>query len=95
MKFKPTLRKTSVSIVILIVWYLLLIFTSIDCRTVSVPCPPGCNGGFTILPKCCECISFNDNLRDFILVVTPGVLVYVIWSLVQKNKLNKKKRGKR
>lgn len=48
-----------------------------------MPCSPGCEGGFTILHKCYECIPFNENLKDFALIILPDILLYIIWSLIE------------
>ncbi len=94
MNFKPTKLKIIISVLIILIWYILLVYNSIDCRTVSMPCPPNCEGGFTLLPKCCGCISLNENLKDFVLVIFLGVLVYIIWSIIQSKKIKPSKEKK-
>lgn len=86
MNFKLSKLKLLVTIIILVIWYIFLLFISVDCSVVSMYCPPGCDGGFTILPKCCECISFNENLKDLALIILPVLLVYLIWSLIEKKR---------
>lgn len=100
MDFKPAKLKVIVSIVILIVWYALLIwfasffscnyyqcpaaFKTSDCEKVFV---------FNILPElsCGGCVcpkssSLSEIFTQLIILLSPAILVYLIWSLIEKKK---------
>lgn len=99
MKFKPTLWKVIITIVVIIIWYFSIFILS---QCVCKPCselrdcarvlviniiPQGCN--------CCNCpiqTTISDIFIQLIILLLPGIIVYLIWSLLQNNKLNKKKR---
>lgn len=98
MNFRLTKLKVIISVIIIIVWYIFitLYFPSHTyCKGLS--CVPvdisNCPSVFLleIIPSCiaCSCPSptpISKIFRDLLIVLIPGILVYLIWSLVQKKK---------
>jgi hypothetical protein len=108
MKFKPTLWKVIVSIVVIIIWYLFVFMNSQCFCKMMAACPSqfnirdcpkvlvvdimhfGCRCGYSC--SCSIATPISDILIQLILLLLPGIIAYVIWSFIQKNKsINKKK----
>lgn len=109
MNFKPNKNKVKISIIVALVWYLFLFvyFTAICsvsskvCLEYLEPCD-GCV--FKLIPldcgvHCYNCPNVIDifliNLLHLAVVLIPGLLVYGIWSLVEKKRKRQKKKGQK
>ena len=107
MNFKPNKWKVIVSILVVIIWYVLLVWFSSSMRCNYYPCPSTFKGSdcpkvfvFNILPDfscsggcfCDKPTQFSEIFIQLIILLIPGILVYLIWSLIEKKKNNKKKR---
>ena len=100
MNFKATKKKIVISIGVIVLWYvLMLIFASLfhcsyypcpstykasDCEKVFVfnIIPEFCGGGCT----CSQSTPISEIIIQLITILFPGILVYVVWSLVEKGK---------
>jgi hypothetical protein len=106
MKFKPTILKSIICIIIIILWFF---FATINnqcfCKMQSCPqfniieCPKVLH--VQIFSLECHCINLCscpeatpilDIISQIILLLIPGIILYIIWSLFQNNKTNKKKK---
>jgi hypothetical protein len=99
MNFKPSTWKTIISIGVIIAFYLLLLnFSSrlmmMDCADCPVTFKASdCEKVFNILPpspSCrCSCplpTPISSILTQLLTLLFPGILIYIIWSLIQKKK---------
>ena len=96
MNFKLTKTKVIISIIVIVAWYVLIISTRPVCEGCLIDSNtcPDVPYIFTlyVIPSngCdCDCPSFDTFLNilgDLFLILLPGVLVYLIWSFVQKKK---------
>lgn len=92
MNFKPNCWKVLVSIIVIMVSYYYQMTSMIkNCSLILEMC--NCiKQGFSILPSCCGCASnINGILNDLIIILLPGILIYIIWSLFDKKKEDKTK----
>ncbi|VVB78089.1 Uncharacterised protein [uncultured archaeon] len=106
MKFKPTLLKIVVSLAVVIIWYFLLLWISNLSNCNYSPCPQTFKASdcekvfvFNLIPKSCNggCIcpkptTLFEIFNQLVTLLLPGIIVYLAWSFLQKNKLNKKMR---
>lgn len=93
MKFKPTLWKTIVSIAVTIVWYFLLVLEFMS--RISGKCLPCVKYEIpSLFSDNCGCgVNLLQIILQIIIILIPGIIVYLGWSSRQKNKsLSKKKR---
>lgn len=92
MNFKITKNKLKASIIAPIIWYLLLNFYfAMLCTVMRLLC--NCNKGFSLFYDCCGCSSsFLSLLIQIILILFPGVLLYIIISLFQKKNMKNKRK---
>jgi hypothetical protein len=88
MKFKPTWWKSIVSVVVIIGWYLFNSVTILSyCSRASIMCNCLNYKLPSLLPNCCGCgAQLSQLILQIILILLPGIIIYFIWSLVQKNK---------
>lgn len=88
MSFRPTLWKTIGSVLaIALVWlYFAVQAYSVLCAT--CPRPLGiCEPFPSLLPQACNCgcgVSLGVFIKELTILLLPAILVYVVWSLVQK-----------
>jgi len=99
MNFRPMRWKVIVSLVVIGVYYILLQRGPYGCPLLNCYMPPTmCNpeiSEFHLYPQCwdCRCPKETTVLEIIVQIVTlifPGILVYVIWSLIQGKKEEKK-----
>lgn len=100
MNFKLTKKKIIVSIGVVILWYILMfVFASISyCN--CYPCPSTFKASdcveffvFDIIPNSCSCgctcpqpTPILSIFFQLFIILFPGLLLYVIWSLIEKKK---------
>lgn len=98
MNFKPTKWKAIISILAIIAWYLLFLGFANLLKCSPIPCPEtfkaiNCENVFVlnILPKfsCEGCVcpkptSISSIFKEITILLIPGILIYIIWSLYQK-----------
>ncbi len=98
MNFKPTKKKFLISIGAVILWYALILVFSGNSLCLCAICPStfdanGCEKVFVfnILPEDCSCgcscpesTPLSDIFIQLITILFPGILVYVIWSLIER-----------
>jgi hypothetical protein len=103
MNFRPTKWKVISTIIVTIVWYILifLFLNSGMCKPCSdsfrsSDCPKVFS--FKIFPYGCSCvcpepINVSFLLKELLLLLFPGIILYFIWSSGQKNsKINSKRK---
>ncbi|MBI2629930.1 hypothetical protein HYW76_02420 [Candidatus Pacearchaeota archaeon] len=98
---KPNKWKIILSIGAIIIWYLLFLWLSSSVRCNYYPCPATFKGSdcpkvfvLNILPDIsCSGGCFCDKptlvssiLIQIIILLLPGILTYLIWSFIQKEK---------
>lgn len=100
MNFKPTKWKIIISIGVIIAFYFLLLWFSSKIMIECYPCPATFKASdcekvfvFDILPSgsnCgCSCplpTPISSILTQLLILLFPGILVYLIWSLFKKKK---------
>jgi len=89
MNFKPTKIKTIITIVLFIISFILLyLLTSLTTGCVPMGCIPECVDFDSLTPitHCECCISFSTVLIDWLSILLPGIIFYVIYSLAEKSK---------
>jgi len=97
MNFKPSKWKTIVTILIILIWYVLLILLAnmTYCRYIcpdfnSNDCPK--NFVIDLYPQPCDNVcscpknNINDIISDIIIIFFPGILIYILWSFIEKKK---------
>ncbi len=88
MNFKVKFWKTLVSVLSIIIWYLYnrISMTSI-CNSVGACLPCKVNGFPSLIPNCCGCgAGIYQIISQLIIILIPGIIIYIIWSLIEKNK---------
>jgi hypothetical protein len=89
MNFKPTRLKTFVSIILPIFWYIgLLLELQLTCSSIKLSyyCR---DAGFNLLPNCSNCpTSLGNFFGSLLIILLPGIILYIIWSLFDKKRLN-------
>ncbi len=95
MNFKPTILKTIISIIVSIFFTLLFMNSSSNfCDNVSVNCgDEGCcterNIPISIFDNCsCSSSSLNEILVHIIIILFPGIIIFLIWSLLTNRELS-------
>lgn len=94
MDFKPKKIKVLISIILVIAWYMLLysiLVYGVTCSPCEYNDVNDCPKVFSVnlIPEPCNCgcpspTSFLELFFDLLLVLSPGILTYVIWSFSQK-----------
>jgi len=106
MNFKPTILKSTVCIAVIVFWFFFAqVGTQCLCKMIYCPefnindCPKVLHVElFSLECKCgnrCSCPDATpifDIISQIILLITPGIIIYIIWSVFQKNKTNRKKK---
>ena len=94
MNFKPTKWKVIVAIIVVIFWYLLSFqLFAVYCRQLLCePCGENLNGISLYQSDCCGCYSNFQIYQDLIILLLPGIIVYILWSLVHKKNKTSKRR---
>jgi len=92
MNFKPTKWKVIVSVIIMVIWILSANWmnskTLCDCYFVP-ECGPDYEKYMIVKPRCvgCGCQSFSNMLSsNFLNILIPFAIVYIVWSLFEKKK---------
>ncbi len=103
MNFKLTRLKVIISIVVIIAWYIFINFgypSHVYCKTCQYIDINSCPEVFTlnVIPLTCQCgcplpTSISKIIRDLIIIFIPAILLYIIWSIFEKEKkgVNKRK----
>jgi hypothetical protein len=102
MNFKPTKKKIIIYIGITILWYILIFQLANGVACLCEPCPPSFNFNdcekvfvFNIIPESnsCNCGCFcpeptpiKDISFELFTIFSPGLLIYGILSLIEKEK---------
>lgn len=102
MNFKPTKWKIIISILVIILYYLLMIVNANANVNVYLckPCPQNFNSidcekvfTFGIIPgdspcgcTCPQPTPISSVFSQIFIVLLPGILMYIIWSLIEKKK---------
>ena len=95
MNLKPTKLKSIVSIIVIIVIYLLSLYLNKSgCSILGAPgcvmdnsCCNYCQIDFSLYPSClCSCTTFTELIKQILIFILPGVIIYIIWSIFQKKK---------
>ena len=101
MNFRPTKWKVIVSILAIVLWLILSNFYN-GLAMCKECVPPQCDvdyGNWVIVkPSCsgCFCQSFSEMISSNLLnILIPFILVYVTWSLIQKNPKNPFRRAEK
>lgn len=97
MDFKPKFLKILISILAIIIWYIFLIFylSSFNGTGVNLPCNE--HKSINLLnPIEGGCTSeFSETIKlmiiQLIIIFIPGIIIYILWSLIEKNKKGNKK----
>lgn len=93
MNFKPTKLKVIISIIVIVVWYALIFLVNkmmvCDCLPYTGQCPGVFD--FSFFPhNSCDCGCYgNTSLQlvgQLLIILAPGILVYIIRSFVEKKK---------
>lgn len=102
MNFRLTKLKVILSLIVIIVFYALMYFVLVN-NTFCDICPSSCTPckevfHVAIIPEPCNCpcvcdipTTFLRVLGELLVVLAPGILVYIIWSLFQKKSVKKRK----
>jgi len=96
MNFKPTLFKITIALFSIFIWYYFFLSVNIVCQC-GCDNPPSCSDVFVfnLIPldepcdECCSCPSatpFSKIIIDLLIILAPGIIIYIIWSLIQKKK---------
>jgi len=97
MNFRVTKKKIIVSIGVIILWYILILIFASSVQCLCYPCSvifdaSDCDKVLVvnIIPQSCGCgcvcpepTSLSEILMQLITLLFPGILVYLIWSLVE------------
>lgn len=99
MDFRPNKLKVILSLIVIVIWYLIywyLFYNVVYTSPCNITCPDNfeleeCPMYFHFFPEhiCCECPitpSFFKLLVQFLIIISPGLLFYIIWSMFQKRK---------
>ena len=101
MNFRPKKWKIIVAVIVIVIWYAVLFINAsmimCDCKPcASIPSEDECGWVLDIdlLPEGCEgcrcgCpehTPISKILEELIIILLPGIIVYVIWSLIEKKK---------
>jgi len=100
MNFKPSKQKTIFSILSIIIGYILIFTSASLSQCWCKPCLESFNGIncekvliINIIPDTCNCgcgcpisTPINKIISDLAIILLPGILFYLIWSLIQKKK---------
>ena len=99
MNFRPTKWKILVSITSVIIFYLLLIWYQGTIMYLCYPCPSNFNANqcedvfvLNLIPKsdcgcsCPKATPTSSIANDIIVILSPGILLYIIWSLFEDKK---------
>lgn len=95
MNFKPNKWKVIVSIIAVIAWLILSSFIVMYCKMCQeFSCEINYYNYYLVNPGChCDCGSLSAMLlTNLINILIPLALTYIIWSLFEKPKLNKKRK---
>jgi hypothetical protein len=106
MNFRPGKWKVIVSIVVIVIWYILLIVLigAMYCKCAECALSfseRGCGDVLIIklLPDVCNCgcgcpvaTPISEIIWDILIILFPGILCYVIWSLGRKGEVRLKKK---
>jgi hypothetical protein len=95
MNFRLTKVKVIVSIIVILAWIILLnIFMgrggcggcsmAVQCQNLSYLVP--------VHISCVCCFSINNVITLWLIILVPGILTYLIWSLFQKKNISKRKK---
>ena len=101
MNFKLTKQKIILSIVVILIWYFFLVSirpgfcTIYDCGKELCPslkCEE-LTYNFHLYPECplscCECptqTTFFELFAELLVILFPGLIIYIVWSLYMTNK---------
>ncbi len=103
MNFKLTKLKVIVLVALTIIWYVFIVFSQMSNSLCKV-CELDINNltcekvfVFNIIPEVCQCgcpypTSFSKIITDLLTVLAPGIIVYILWSLIQKKEVRGKKK---
>ena len=95
MNFKPTKWKVVVSILAVVLWVILSSFLVMYCKMCQeYSCDIDYYSYYLASHGCkCDCGSFSGMLLSNLLsIIIPFLIIYIIWSLIEKPS---KKKGKR
>jgi len=90
MNFRPNKKKVIVSIVIIIIWYSLIFMlaSSIRIQCIMPICEDVDVFEFSLIPYptcvCPEATTFLEIIVELMIILFPGILSYIIWSLFEK-----------
>lgn len=84
MNFRVNRVKILISVAAILLFYIIIIMIiSNMCSTILLLCRE--ENGFSFIPDCCRTGStIIENIGQLILLVSPGFLLYIMWSLAQK-----------
>ena len=98
MNFKPTKKKIAISVVIIILWYVILFVFASLFHSSYYPCPSTFKASecpdvfvFKIIPgsygfgcTCPEPTPLSEVFIQIMILLSPGILVYLVYSLNEK-----------
>ncbi|MBR9703966.1 hypothetical protein GOV12_01015 [Candidatus Pacearchaeota archaeon] len=95
MNFKPTFIKSLLSILVVVSNYIYVIISINNiCPTASFICE--CQKGFSLVPDCCGCsIGLITLLNQIFNILLPGIILYVVYSLLEHLRLKSKPKNKK
>lgn len=91
MNFKPTKWKVIVAILIIILVYLANFYLSFNGCNIGCPDNNGISSFppkyLSIYPSCsCDYFYFNSFILSLLILIIPSILLYLVWSLIEKKK---------
>ena len=98
MNFKINKWKIIITMVVIVIWFLILNSVRYSCVCAECIQPLSeinCEKVFTLelIPQGCHCgcscpksTSIGKIFSDLIIILFPGILVYIIWSLFEKKR---------
>lgn len=86
MDFRPSKWKVIISIVfVILIFFIINILILFSCASAKLICLQDCPNTFSFIANCCGCGStFIENMQQFVILLSPGMLVYIIWSLFNR-----------
>jgi len=96
MNFRLNNWKINICFIVIFLWYIVLLALAIQgCADLIFSCQ-GVDCGFcedmkfSLIPDCQGCSSVGDVVLDVVIILVPGFLVYLVWSLFEKKRVRKK-----
>ena len=94
MNLKPTKLKSIISVVGIILIYLIELYLNQSiCGSLGMAgclrdnsCCTYCQT-FSLYPDClCFCTTYLELIKQILIFILPGIIIYAIWSIIQKKK---------